>query len=96
MSDEEMNAIIAIFMGGRYEFDGDPEWGGGWTWVGLVEGKKYWVNTDELKYNTSWKWLLPVLMKIYKDYGVVILPYFSVRNTYLSVVEFLLKNENSS
>lgn len=58
------NNLFAIFMGGRYErcefFTYEPK--GSWrNLTGVASDAKQWY---DLKYNSSYEWLMPVLEKI--------------------------------
>lgn len=59
------NEIIAEFMGGWNRDPGTRKIG-----INLPDQGNEWWDIDELKYNTSWDWLMPVVEKICKiDYG---------------------------
>jgi hypothetical protein len=53
----EGNKLIAKFAG--YEQCGKPEWEYSYC---MIEGKSH--REDELKFHTSWDWLMPVVEKI--------------------------------
>lgn len=71
MNTLEGNKLIAEFMGGEYDANHSPSYPcfhklhNGGTW-----------DLDELKYHTSWDWLMPVVEKINvldnREYDVII------------------------
>jgi hypothetical protein len=92
MEVQEMNRVIAEFMGlryfpkcktldyserhGEYELEFDDVWTEGQDLIDGIYSYKYNSDLDEdikshytLKYDTSWDWLMPVVIKI-KDYYV--------------------------
>ena len=57
------------------------------------------TSEDDLRYHTSWDWLMPVVSKItrdeqyweedYREYLMDIVPYGHIEDTYDAVVEFI-------
>ena len=56
------NKLIAEFMGLECEEERFPK-EGNLYWIG-----DDWVNTWNMKYHTSWDWLMPVIDKCYQEH----------------------------
>lgn len=95
----EGDEIIAIFQGGRKSFDkedGEP------FFVFDTPDGRTGCFLSELKYHSSWDWLMPVMAKInntpeyysvyipriLSDMGIEINPLF-IENTWGDIVEFI-------
>ena len=59
---EKNNKLIAEFMGCTHPFNDITD-----ATLYLVSHGTF--NSSELKYDTSWDWLMPVVNKCYQDYG---------------------------
>ena len=59
---EKNNKLIAEFMGYTHPFNDITD-----ATLYLVSHGTF--NSSELKYDTSWDWLMPVVNKCYQDYG---------------------------
>lgn len=66
MDTRQGNKLIAEFMGGEEEFEGDPSMGGGWRWKGVEDVPDTIIPlvTSDMCYHKSWSWLMPVIKKI--------------------------------
>ena len=63
------------------------------------ENAQHFYTPDEMKYHTSWDWLMPVVSKItrdeqyidndYREHLLDIVPYGHIEDTYDAVVEFI-------
>jgi hypothetical protein len=63
------------------------------------ENAQHFYTPDEMKYHTSWDWLIPVVSKItrdeqyweddYREHLMDIVPYGRIEDTYNAVVEFI-------
>jgi len=69
------NKLIAEFMGGKHNGGSYYKFYYGIDIVGVEENCRpdSWIETN-LKYHTSWDWLMPVVTKI-KDYVLIEKPY---------------------
>lgn len=64
MSIEESNKLIALFMGGRYEYVEEGTECVDFIVKGVLQAR---VNIKNLKYHSSWDKLMPVVEKISKE-----------------------------
>ena len=63
------------------------------------ENAQHFYTPDEMKYHTSWDWLMPAVSKItrdeqyweddYREHLMDIVPYGRIEDTYSAVVEFI-------
>ena len=89
---EENNKLIAEFMGAYFDDKGMTRLCGRF---GLER-----VNTLNLKYHTSWDWLMPVVQKIEQDCEGVpqemlyISLYSDINEVYNAVIEFINNYNN--
>ena len=92
----ENNKLIAEFMGGYtpYERFGDST---------EYYYRGHYVTLENMKFQTSWDWLMPVIEKIYKERGLddeIVLMIrdsvaeLNIESTYKFIVEFIKEYNN--
>ena len=92
----ENNKLIAEFMGGYtpYERFGDST---------EYYYRGHYVTLENMKFQTSWDWLMPVIEKIYKERGLddeIVLMIrdsvaeLNIESTYKFIVEFIKEHNN--
>jgi hypothetical protein len=82
---EENNRMIAEFMGNPYEWCSSEM-----AWY----DKKAMLVGTELKYHTSWDWLMPVVIKLNDEHNVGCMR-FDIKNAYRATCKFIeWYNEN--
>ena len=102
---KENNKLIAEFMGFKPCLTSDPngnkiyvgtETPFGWQYPDCYPEHDYLISVEDLKFNTSWDWLMPVVQKIGDEYYNT--PFNKLNNevniwtledTYNAVVEFI-------
>ena len=89
----ESNKLIAEFIGWTSCDSNDS------TMYANPQDKSDAWSTDEMRFNESWNWLMPVVSKItrdekyidndYREHLLDIVPYGHIEDTYDAVVEFI-------
>lgn len=100
MNTEQSNKLIAEFMGGVQITKEQPNP----YWEGVPDGGQY-LDTPNLKYHSSWDWLMPVVEKCLQRHDAIIdgreiidtpcvdiiegLKSVSISETHQAVIEFI-------
>lgn len=105
----ENNKLIAEFIGFKpclvADSDGNKIYVGketpfGWKYPDCYPEADYLISVQDLKFNTSWDWLMPVIQNIEQycegvpQEMINISLYSDINEVYKSVVEFI-KNQNN-
>ena len=98
------NKLIAEFMGGQYVDEHLIEFENFYSIKDIGDEFEYtncFVSDNELKFHSSWDWLMPVVAKIsrnekyfedeYREYILDVVPYGHIDDVFDAVVNFIKK-----